>query len=388
MKKQSRVIIGIIIILTFAVLAWLFKDRQEEKNTSVIPNPSEQQPKTPSQNEENGEGEESPDETANAPRLETLATNLQIPWAIEFLPDDRLILTERAGQVKTYDLKTKKITTIGAIEGVHHTGEGGLHGVALAPSISSDEHLLYFYHTYLDGGSVKNKVVRYKLVGNTLTKEKDIIANIPGGTNHNGGRIKFGPDGMLYIGAGDAGSSNLAQNTDSLAGKILRLTPEGEFAEGNPFNNATWSYGHRNPQGLVWDIDGNLWETEHGPNARDEVNKIVKGSNYGWPQISGNGSREGMTVPFIHSNNTTWAPSGMTIIEDTLYFVGLRGSSLFKLNTKTKQLDRYLQNEFGRLREVVLGDDGLLYILTNNRDGRGSPSSDDDKLIRVNPSKL
>lgn len=387
MQKQTKVITGIIIILTFAALAWIFKEKQDD-NILAIPDPSEEQPVVPPENNENNKTEETPDQTVDAPRLETLTTNLQIPWAIEFLPDNRLIITERAGQVKSYDLKTNKVTPIGAIEGVHHIGEGGLHGVALAPNISSGEYLLYFYHTYLNGGAVKNKVVRYKLAGNTLTKEKEIIANIPGGTNHNGGRIKFGPDGMLYIGAGDAGIANNSQNTNSLAGKILRLTPEGEFAKGNPFNNAIWSYGHRNPQGLAWDTDGNLWETEHGPNARDEVNKITRGGNYGWPQISGNGVKEGMILPFIHSNNTTWAPSGMTIIKDTLYFVGLRGSSLFKLNTKTKKLDRYLQNEFGRLREVVLGDDGLLYVLTSNRDGRGNPSNEDDKLIRVNPVKL
>ncbi len=388
MKKQSKVIIKIIIILIFAIFAWIiFKEKQ---NTSIpaIPEPNSNQPETQPQNNENNGAKEIPDKIVSAPKLETLATNLQIPWAIEFLPDNRLIITERAGQIKTYDLKTKKITSIGTIEDVYHIGEGGLHGVALAPNSPTGEHLLYFYHTYLDGEAIKNKVVSYRLQNNTLTRDKDIIIDIPGGTNHNGGRIKFGPDDLLYIGAGDAGMASSAQNTSVLSGKILRLTAEGKIPSDNPFDNAVYSYGHRNPQGLTWDSNGNLWETEHGPNARDEANKIVKGENYGWPQISGNGTKEGMTLPFIHSNNTTWAPSGMTIIEDALYFVGLRGSSLFRLDTKTKKLDRYLQNEFGRLREVVLGNDGLLYILTSNRDGRGNPASSDDRLIRINPTKL
>lgn len=378
-KRLIKIIFALaaIIILIAVIFALLKSQAIPELPAPITPPVSE-----------NGTGnnnEPPPAPTQTAPKSEVLAENLEIPWALEFLSDGRIIFTERPGNVKIFDPATKKVSTITKIAEVNHIGEGGLHGVALRPNTTNQ---IYLYYTYAESGNVLNKVVRYILAGDKLNFDKEIIKGIPGKSTHNGGRIKFGPDGMLYIGAGDAQNPDASQNSQAISGKILRLTPEGEIPADNPFNNAVYSYGHRNPQGLAWDSTGQLWATEHGSNTRDEVNKITKGANYGWPLIRGDDTRSGMVLPFKHSGDDTWAPSGLAAVGNTLYFVGLRGSSLFKLDTKTVKLERYLRNEFGRLREVVVGSDGLLYLFTNNRDGRGNPVSTDDRLIRINPEKL
>jgi glucose/arabinose dehydrogenase len=218
-----------------------------------------------------------------------------------------------------------------------------------------------------------------------------IFDGIRGETIHDGGRIKFGPDGYLYITCGDSSISQLAQNLNSLNGKILRVKDDGSVPADNPFpGSPVYSYGHRNPEGLAWDNKGQLWETEHGSIAHDEVNLIKPGRNYGWPVITGSETRAGMESPVIQSGQDTWAPSGLAFYERKLYFAGLRGQSLFELtiNGGTPSLKRYYNGSFGRLRDVVVGPDKLFYILTSNRDGRGYPSSDDDLIIRINPAKL
>jgi glucose/arabinose dehydrogenase len=228
-----------------------------------------------------------------------------------------------------------------------------------------------------------------------LTNEVIIIDKIPGSSNHNGGRIKFGPDNLLYITTGDAESPSQAQDTNALGGKILRVTDDGKVPQDNPFNNLIYTYGHRNPQGLAWDIDGRLWATEHGRSGilsgLDEINLIEKGKNYGWPIIQGNETKTGMETPKLNSGPyTTWAPAGATFIKNSLLFGGLRGSALYEavINGTSITLKEHLKNEFGRIRDVVLGPDNLLYISTSNRDGRGIPGSLDDRIIKINPAKL
>lgn len=273
------------------------------------------------------------------------------------------------------------------IEGVEHIGEGGLLGIALHPDFENNKYV-YLYYTYSSTeDDTLNRVVRFQLRNSKLTSEQVIVDVIPGAVNHNGGRIKFGQDGYLYITTGDAQNPSFAQDKNSLAGKILRVTDEGKTAAGNPFDNLVYSYGHRNPQGLAWDNQGRLWATEHGPQALDELNLIEKGANYGWPVIQGDEKREGMVSPVIQSGpDVTWAPAGAAFLDGSIFFGGLRGEALFEYKIADKSLKKYFQGQFGRIRAVVLGPDGYLYITISNTDGRGEPSAGDDKLIKINPN--
>jgi len=317
--------------------------------------------------------------------IEIIADNLQIPWEIVFLPDGDLLVTERPGTLKIIGKEGRVYT----IDGVEHVGEGGLLGLVLHPQFQ-ENHWIYLYFTTRNGESLTNRVERYRFKENRLSEKKSIIDNIPGASYHDGGRITFGPDGYLYITTGDAGSSNLAQDINSLAGKILRLKDDGSIPPDNPFGNAVYSYGHRNSQGLAWDDQGQLWATEHGRSGIDELNLIEKGKNYGWPIIQGDETRVGMESPVAQSgSNETWAPAGLAFWDNSLFFGGLRGEALYEakiINDKQVDLIIHFRNEFGRIRAVILGPDGYLYITTSNTDGRGDPYPNDDKIIRINPS--
>lgn len=326
---------------------------------------------------------------ASAPSLGIVADKLQIPWSLAFLPDGSAFFTERPGRVRQLNTEGSLMDKpLFVVKDVKTIGEGGLLGIALHPDFSRN-HFVYLYYTYSgDANRTLNKVVRYVYDKGTLKENKTVITGIPGNSNHNGGRMKFGPDGYLYITTGDSQDPSLSQDTGSLAGKILRVDDEGGQAEGNPFNNLTYSYGHRNPQGIDWDGSGQLWSTEHGPSAGDEVNLISAGKNYGWPDITRNQTNPGMETPVINSGSDTWAPAGLVFVKPYLYFAGLRSNTLFRYNTETKRLEKFLQKKYGRLRDVVLGPDGLLYILTSNMDGRSVTHLDGDKIIRLDPQGL
>lgn len=320
---------------------------------------------------------------------EVIADTLQIPWDIAFLPNGEILVTERPGTL----LKIGKNKTAIPIEGVRHLGEGGLLGLALHPDFSQN-HWLYLYLTTETEGGLMNRVERYRLLGNKLFERTIIIDRIPGASHHDGGKISFGKGSgsqwYLFITVGDAGSSNFAQDTHSLAGKILRIFPDGAIPKDNPFGNAVFSYGHRNPQGITWDDQGRLWATEHGRSGvlsgLDELNIIEMGKNYGWPIIQGDETREGMHAPVIQSgSDDTWAPSGIAFLNGSLFFGGLRGEALYEYHIAEGTLKIHFQKEFGRIRAVALGPDGYLYITTSNTDGRGTPRDGDDKLIRINP---
>ncbi|EKD65667.1 MAG: hypothetical protein ACD_50C00019G0003 [uncultured bacterium] len=332
----------------------------------------------------------------DAPMFAVVAENLDTPWALVFLPDQSILVTERPGRVRfVKNDGTLQEQPIATLENVREIGEGGLLGITLHPNFSSNNYV-YLYYTYAEsGGQTLNRVVRMTYENGQLQDEEIIVDEIPGAPNHNGGRIKFGPDNFLYITTGDAQNPSLAQNTKSLAGKILRVADSGDPASGNPFGNAVYSYGHRNPQGLAWDENGNLWSTEHGRSGvlsgLDELNLIERGRNYGWQIIQGDETRTGMETPKLHSGNDTWAPAGAAFVNNSLFFAGLRGQTLYEAvitNDEKISLNEHFKTDFGRLREVILGPDNLLYITTSNRDGRGNPIIDDDKIIRVNPSKL
>jgi glucose/arabinose dehydrogenase len=277
--------------------------------------------------------------------------------------------------------------------------------MALDPQFA-ENHYVYVSQTYqISINRFQNRLVRLRQEPDTGKGviDKILLDNIAGNVFHDGGRVKFGPDGKLYWTMGEAGNPELAQDLSSLNGKILRINPDGTIPEDNPFpGSPVYSYGHRNPQGLAWQPGtGRLYETEHGPSGgfygvgQDEVNYIEPGKNYGWPVIHGDQSREGMVSPVIQSGGSeTWAPGGCTFVtggpwDGSLLFAGLRGQSLYRLAidkndpTKAIALEKYLTGQYGRFRDVVQGPDGTLYLITNNTDGRGDPRPGDDRILQL-----
>jgi quinoprotein glucose dehydrogenase len=334
--------------------------------------------------------------------------NLEIPWSLLFLPDDRALVSERPGRIRLIKggkLRGDPYATLN----VAHVGEGGLMGLALHPQFQKKPYL-YAVVTYRKGSDLFNRVVRLKDLGDHGEFDKVILDEIPGGRFHNGGRIGFGPDGLLYVTAGETFNAEIAQNLSSLGGKILRVTEEGGIPEGNPFKGSPiYSYGHRNPQGLSWHPETrDLFESEHGPSgeslrfAHDEVNVIVKGGNYGWPEVIGAAGRKPYIDPLVVWKETT-PPSGMTFykgallphLENDLFVATLKSESLIRIKVKREGsgyvvtgIERWFAKDFqdgkyGRIRDVIVGPDGALYFLTNNRDGRGNPGKGDDKIYRI-----
>lgn len=317
--------------------------------------------------------------------IKVIAENLKIPWEVSFLPSGEILVTERSGRL----LKIGQDRKIIQVQDVEHIGEGGLLGMALYPDFKNNP-FVYLYLTSRTNGEIVNRVERYRLEEDKLLQKTVILEGILGASIHDGGRIEFGPDGYLYITTGDAGRQESAQDKNSLNGKILRLQNDGSIPKDNPFSTPIYSWGHRNPQGLAWDEEDQLWATEHGPSGLqsgfDELNLIEKGKNYGWSLIRGEETEEGMVSPVIQSGaNDTWAPAGVVFWEGSLFFGGLRGEALYEYTTKENELKTHFQGKFGRIRAVVLGPDGYFYITTSNTDGRGTIKQGDDKLVRINP---
>jgi aldose sugar dehydrogenase len=332
----------------------------------------------------------------NIPKMSVVAEDLEIPWSLVFLPDNKILFTERAGRLRIIDSDGSLNPDSILINETLHQGEGGLMGLEIHPNFSENNYI-YFYYTYSSNdNNTFNRVVRFKFTDNALSERKIIVDNIPGNFFHNGGRIKFGPDGYLYITTGDSQNPSLSQNTDSLAGKILKVDEDGNIPSDNPFGNQVYSYGNRNPQGITWDMDGNFWSTEHGRSGAlagfDEINLIEKGKNYGWPEAQGDDTKPGMTKPVLHSTaDVTWAPAGAVYLNNSIFFAGLRGQTLYEAVLDRKniiELKEHFKGEFGRIRDVIKGSDNMLYIATSNRDGRGQPNTTDDKILRINPDKL
>lgn len=315
-------------------------------------------------------------------QTEILAQNLDTPWAMDFLPNGTMIFTERVGRVNLLE-DNGSVVNVGNINVTQGQGiEPGLLGIAVDPNFTQNKYI-YLYYTY---GSYTNRISRFVLNNNTISNETVLLDNIPGNTIHNGGRLKFGPDGKLYATTGDANNPNSAQNTSSLGGKILRINPDGSIPSDNPFGNPVYSYGHRDPQGLAWNpANGIMYESEHGNVMDDEINIITRGGNYGWPILQGNESAPGYISPIDVYTNFTLAPSGTAYYQNHLYVAGLRGNQLRVLNLssdgKTVVGESELFTDLGRLRDVV-EHNGYLYICTSNRDGRGTPQPGDDKIIR------
>lgn len=333
--------------------------------------------------------------------------NLEIPWSLLFLPDGRALVSERPGRIRLIREGKLRDEPYAEID-VAHVGEAGLMGLTLHPGFQREPYI-YAMHTYRKNGSLLNRVIRLKDQGTRGVYDRVVFDGIPGGRFHDGGRIAFGPDGMLYICTGEVFESGLAQDVKSLGGKILRVTPEGDIPGDNPFKDSpVFSYGHRNPQGLAWQPGtGKLFESEHGPSGEfgrfghDEINIIVKGGNYGWPEVIGAPGTRHYVDPVVVWKNTT-PPSGMTFykgnllkhLRGDLFVATLRSQSLVRIildeKGKVKRIEKWFtdgknEGKFGRMRDVVEGPDGALYFLTNNRDGRGNPGPGDDKIYRITP---
>ncbi len=313
-----------------------------------------------------------------------IATGLQTPWSVVVLPDRGVLVSERdPGTVRRLDLRGGA-SVIGTVEGVAAAGEGGLLGLAVDRRTYGSNPVLYAYLT----AASDNRVVAIAMDGGRLGAQRTLLTGIPKGSIHNGGRLAFGPDGFLYVTAGETGNRGLAQDRQSLAGKILRLTTEGAAAPGNPFpGSPVWSYGHRNPQGIAWDASGRMWASEFGQDTWDELNVIRPGSNYGWPTVEGQQGREGFVDPVRQWKTADASPSGITIGPDgAVLMAALRGESLWKIpvgaDGSTEEPQRLLQGDYGRLRDVLVGPDGNVWVVTNNT-SRGTPRPGDDRIVRL-----
>lgn len=321
---------------------------------------------------------------SSAPRA--LVTGLEVPWGIAFLPDGAALVTERESARLLRVAPDGAVTPVGTVAGVVAQGEGGLLGVAVSPGFADDRTIVVAYTAESD-----NRVVRLRVADDGTVDgaaQQVVVSGIVKARIHNGGAVAFGPDGLLYVGTGDAGRRDPAQDRDDLGGKILRVTPDGAPAPGNPFGTAVLSLGHRNVQGLAFGPDGTLYAAEFGQNRFDEVNRITAGGNYGWPAVEGVGERPGFTDPLATWSTDEASPSGLAFAGGALYAAGLRGERLWKVPVTAPDAVgtpvALLSGEFGRLRGVAPAPDGTaLWVTTSNRDGRGEPGADDDRILVV-----
>lgn len=313
----------------------------------------------------------------------TLAQGLDTPWGIGFLPDGSALLNERdSGRVQ--HLVGGHTREVGRVDLTSAEGESGLLGLAVSPSYAETGRVFLYVTTDTD-----NRVLRTTFRNGRLGPMTAVLTGIPKGFIHDGGRLVFGPDRMLYVSTGETGQRSLAQDPSSLGGKILRITEDGKPAPGNPrAGSPVWTLGHRNVEGLAFDDTGRLWASEFGENTWDELNLIVKGGNYGWPLVEGKAGRRGLIDPKVVWHTDVASPSGLAYADGYLWLAALRGERLWRVPVTNGVAGRpqdFFDGRYGRLRTIARAPDGHLWLTTSNRDGRGTPSASDDRLLQVVP---
>lgn len=309
-----------------------------------------------------------------------IATNLDVPWGIAFLPDGSALIAERDGGAIKHMTAPGVVNPVGTVAGVAARGEGGLLGLVTAGRA---------VFAYLTTGQ-DNRVVQMRFEGGGLGEQAPILTGIPAGSIHDGGRIAFGPDGKLYVATGEAGDRQLSQDPSSLGGKILRINSDGSIPPDNPDPaSPVWSFGHRNIQGLAWDSAGRLWATEYGANRVDELNVIQPGGNYGWPMAEGAANTPGLIDPVVQWSTDEASPSGLAYFGGSLWVAALRGERLIRIpvaaDGSAGEPASLFVGQYGRLRTVVVAPDGTLWFTTSNRDGRGDPRDGDDRILQFRP---
>lgn len=336
-------------------------------------------------------------------KVDTLATNLTVPWQITFLPDKTMLFTERTGEVRLLRDGKLQLKPVLKVNDIKAESKTGLLGMVLHPNFVKN-HLIYIAQNYGENNKIRLRVVRYLYEKDTLINAKTLIQGIPGARNHTGCRLVFGPDKKLYISTGDADQPILAQDLKAYNGKILRISDDGSIPKDNPFiKNDTakkeiWSYGHRNPQGMAFEPFSNkLYATEHGPTGGDEVNIIEKGSNYGWPIIHHQETRDGMVKPFLEytpsigpAEATFYNGNAFPKLKGSLLVACLRGESILRIQLdqdKAVKQEVFLKKQYGRIRSLVVGPDGFIYISTSNFDLPESKGERPyDMILRLSPS--
>lgn len=313
----------------------------------------------------------------------TLVTGLETPWGLAFLPDRSALLGSRdSAEIRILTPSGERVTTslVGTMPGVVHDGEGGLLTIVTSPAFARDRQLYVYHSTASD-----NRVIRITYADGKLGRPTDVLTGLPRNTHHNGGALAFGPDGLLYVGTGDAEDKSLPQDRSSLGGKILRITAAGEAAPGNPFGTEVFSYGHRNVEAIAF--DGNqLWAVEFGDQTVDEANRIVAGANYGWPQTQGRTIDAGLTSPAVQWPTDDAGPAGIAIQDGVAWIACLTGTCVYRVRltpTGADEPQRFLDDTYGRLRRIVPAPDGSLWLVSNNTDGRATPRPGDDRILRL-----
>lgn len=329
--------------------------------------------------------------TGTAKVVKDVATKLQSPWGMVRLADGTLLVGSRdSGRINRVDPAKGTTAMAGIIPGVAHTqgGEAGLLGLALSPDFGTD-HLLYVYFSTESDNRVARVVYDpTRSPGDQLGAPDTILRGIPTGSIHDGGRIAFGPDGMLYAGTGETGQRGLAQDMDSLAGKILRMTPDGGVPQDNPTpGSLVYSPGHRNVQGLAWDAQGRLWASEFGQDTWDELNLVEPGKNYGWPVVEGIAHKPPYVDPVAQWHTDEASPSGIAYASGCIWMAALKGERLWRIpldgTRAAAKPQAFFTGKYGRLRTVIAVDDHTLLLTTSNTDGRGTPKSGDDRVLQV-----
>ncbi|CAM5519607.1 oxidoreductase [Streptomyces spiroverticillatus] len=319
----------------------------------------------------------------------TVARGLKSPWGLVALPEGDLLVSSRdEGTITRVDVETGKLTPVGQVVGTAPGGEGGLLGLALSPSYASDHQVYAYFTTASDNRIARMLYDEKRPAGQQLGAPDTVFKGIPKGSNHNGGRIAFGPDKMLYAGTGETGDTSLAQDPKSLGGKILRMTKDGKPVHGNPeADSVVYSLGHRNVQGLAWDKEGRLWASEFGQNTWDELNLIEPGKNYGWPEVEGQEQKEGFVAPVAQWKTSEASPSGIAVAEGSVWMAGLRGERLWRIPLNgTKPVaapEAFFTEKYGRLRTVLATGGDQLLLVTSETDSRGAPEPGDDRILKV-----